>query len=71
MAKHKYNIDDIKKGDEVIFYSTNLQGNHDEYWTVIGKRGNDIMIELKKSGFDKNWTITIEEVVGHIPLSKS
>jgi hypothetical protein len=71
MGNHKYNIDDIKKGDEVIFYSTNLQSNNDEYWTVIGKRGNDIMIELKKFGYDKNWIITIEEVVGHIPLRKS
>ena len=66
-----YNIDNIKKGDEVIFHSTNQQSNHDLYWTVTGKEGNKLMIELKAFGFDENWTIDIDEVVGHIPLSKS
>lgn len=66
----KYNIDDINIGDEVIFHSTKIQSNHDEYWTVIGKNKSQIMIELKKFGFDENWTIDINEVVGHIPLSK-
>jgi hypothetical protein len=32
----KYNIEEIEVGDEVIFYSTQNQSNHDEYWTVIG-----------------------------------
>lgn len=66
----RYNIDDIKIGDEVIFYSTNVQSNHDLYWTVIGKRNNQIMIELKTMGFDDNWTIDIKDVVGHMPLNR-
>jgi hypothetical protein len=28
------------------------------------------MIELKKFGLDENWTIDINEVVGHIPIKK-
>lgn len=63
----KYNIDDINVGDEVIFYSTKFQSNYDEYWTVIGKDRNQVMIELKKFGFDENWTIDIKEIVGRIP----
>lgn len=70
MAKHRYDINDIHVGDEVIFYSTKLQSNHDEYWTVTGKSGNQIMIELKKFSFKENWTIDISEVVGHISLTK-
>jgi len=66
----KYNIEEINVGDEVIFYSTQNQSNHDEYWTVIGKSNSQIMIELKKFGFDENWTIDINEVVGHIPIKK-
>ncbi len=66
----KYNIEDIQVGDEVIFNSTNLQSNHDEYWTVTGKSKNEVMIELKKVGFDENWTIDISEVIYRIPLGK-
>jgi hypothetical protein len=65
-----YNIGDIKVGDEVVFYSTDLQNNHDLYWTVIGVSGTKIMIELKVFGYDENWTIDIKEVRGHIPLGK-
>ncbi len=63
----KYNIDDIKIGDEVVFYSTSQQSNFDEYWTVKGKSGDRIMIELKKFTFNEHWTINIKDVVGHIP----
>lgn len=63
----RFNIDDIKIGDEVIFYSTDQQSNYDEYWTVTGKKGDEVMIELKKFAFDESWTINIKDVVGHIP----
>ena len=66
----KHDIENINIGDEVIFNSTNLQSNYDKYWTVIGKSGNQIMIELKKGGFDKNWTIDITEVLYVIPTGK-
>ncbi|MDH8702668.1 hypothetical protein M2138_002036 [Dysgonomonadaceae bacterium PH5-43] len=66
-----YKIEDINIGDEVIFYSTNSQSNHDLYWKVRGKMNNQIMIELTEFGFDEYWSISINEVVGHIPLSKS
>jgi hypothetical protein len=65
-----YDIENIKIGDEVIFNSTNSQSNHDEYWTVRGKRDNQIMIELIKFGFEEYWTIDIKEVVAHIPLNR-
>jgi len=65
-----YKIDNIKIGDEVVFYSTDNQSNHDEYWKVRGKEGNQIMIELTKFGFDEYWTIDISEVKGHILLNK-
>ncbi len=63
----KNNIDDIKVVNEVIFYSTNHKSIHDEYWTVIGKSVSNIMIEFKKFGFDENWKIDKNEVVGRIP----
>ncbi len=66
----KYNIDDIIIGDEVTFYSTKQQSNFDEYWTVIGKNKHQVMIELKKLHYDENWTLDIQEVVGHIPNAK-
>lgn len=66
----KHNINDINIGDEVIFESTKLQSNHDEYWKVIGKSNNHLMIELKKFGFDENWTIDISEVLYVLPLGK-
>ncbi len=66
----KHDIKNINIGDEVIFKSTNLQSNYDEYWTVIGKSGNRIMIELKKGGIDENWTIDITEVLYIIPTGK-
>jgi hypothetical protein len=66
----KYNIDDILIGDEVTFYSTKQQSNFDEYWTVIGKSKHQVMIELKKFHYDENWTLDIQEVVGHIPTAK-
>lgn len=66
-----YKIEDINIGDEVIFYSTKLQSNHDLYWKVRGKMGDQIMIELLEAGFEEYWTISIKDVVGHIPLSKN
>ncbi|KAA6339714.1 hypothetical protein EZS27_012373 [termite gut metagenome] len=66
-----YKIEDINIGDEVIFNSTNSQSNHDLYWKVRGKSNNQIMIELTEMGFDEYWTISIEEIIGHIPLSKN
>lgn len=63
----KYKIEDINIGDQVIFYSTKYQHHHDEYWTVIGKDRNQVMIELKKFGFDENWTLDINEIVGKLP----
>ena len=65
-----YNIDDINIGDEVIFYSTKLQSNHDLYWKVRGKQGDLIMIELTECRFDEYWTISIKDVVGHLPAIK-
>mgnify|MGYP000173907289 CR=1 FL=1 len=65
-----YKIEDIEIGDEVVFYSTKLQSNYDEYWTVRGKNKNQIMIELLKNGIEAYWTIDLNEVKGHIPLSK-
>lgn len=41
----KHKIEDINIGDEVIFESTKIQNNHDEYWTVIGKSNTQLMIE--------------------------
>lgn len=63
-----YNINDIKIGDEVTFYSTATQSNHDEYWTVTGFTGNSIHIKIEKLGINDYWTIDIKEVVGHISI---
>ena len=65
-----YKIENIKVGDEVIFYSTNQQSNRDLYWRVTGKEGNQIYIELKEMGWEEYWTISIDEVEDHIPTSK-
>ncbi|GEM_PF-4930768 len=65
-----HKIENIEIGDEVIFYSTNQQSNRDLYWKVTGKEGNRIYIELKEMGWEEYWTISIDEVKGHIPLSK-
>ena len=66
----KYEIEKILIGDEVTFYSTKQRDNCDEYWTVIGKNKNQVMIELKKFHHDENWTLDIKEIVGHIPTAK-
>lgn len=63
----KYTIDEINIGDEVIFNSTRLQSNHDEFWKVTGKSGNRIQIELKKFGFNESWSLDVEEIIQKLP----
>lgn len=66
----RYKMEEILVGDEVYFESTKLQSNHDEYWPVVGKSGNEIYVEFKKFGHHDNWTVKIDEVLYMTPTSK-
>lgn len=65
-----YTMNDVFVGDELIFNATKIQSNHDLYWKVIGKKNNEVMIELKDMGFDENWPLKIEEVKHVLPTSE-
>ena len=64
MRYNKYKIEDIEIGGEVYFddvYSGKLltQSNFDEYWTVHGKSGNSILVNLRKEHY---WTVEAAEI---------
>lgn len=67
----KYNLADIKIGDEVYFKSTNVQSNHELYWKVIDKIDGTtlLIVQLNEMGYsDLRHTIDIGEVVYHNSL---
>ena len=72
MGYDKYKIEEISIGDEVFFndvYSGKYltQSNYDEYWTVHGKEGNKLLVNLKKEYY---WTVDISDVRQHLKINK-
>lgn len=64
MSYNKYSIEEIEIGGEVFFddvYSGKLltQSNYDEYWTVHGKDGNNVLINLKTEHW---WTVKVQDI---------
>lgn len=63
-----HQFEDINIGDEVLFYSTQLQSNHDLYWKVIDKleKEKKLIVQLDEMGYkDLRWVIDIKEVQLH------
>ena len=69
MLYNKFKIEEINIGDEVYFDSTPSQNNHDLYWSVTGKRGTQLMIQLNYLGQQEYWTIDVTEVRQFIKLT--
>lgn len=64
----KYTIDEINVGDEVTFKSNNSnQPDYDEFWTVHGKRNNDLLIHIERFNETIYWSININEVITKLP----
>lgn len=64
MRYNKYKIEDIEIGGEVYFddvYSGKLltQSNYDEYWTVHGKDGNSVLVNLRQEHW---WSVDASEI---------
>jgi len=68
----KYKIEDINIGDEIYFddvYSGKYltQSNYDEYWTVHGKKENQLLVNLRKEHY---WTVDIADVRQHLKINE-
>lgn len=64
MKYNKYKIEDIEIGGEVYFddvYSGKYltQSNYDEFWTVHGKNGNNVLVNLRQEHY---WTVDVSEI---------
>jgi hypothetical protein len=64
MRYNRYKIEDIEIGGEVYFddvYSGKLltQSNFDEYWTVHGKEGNRVLVNLRQEHW---WSVDADEI---------
>ena len=73
----KYKIEDINIGDEIYFddvYSGKYltQSNYDEYWTVHGKKENQLLVNLRNviTSYSIHYTklYDLELVAGNAPL---
>lgn len=68
MKYNRYKIEDIEIGGTVYFddvYSGKLlsQSNYDEYWTVHGKNGNSVLVNLKEKHY---WSVDATEIRQYI-----
>lgn len=73
MSYNKYTIDQINIGDQVYFddmYSGEqlIQSNFDEYWTVHGKDGNLLLVNLNN---EHHTSVDIKDIRAHIFFSNS
>ncbi|RZF57882.1 hypothetical protein [Sphingobacterium corticibacterium] len=57
----KYNINDIKIGDELFFDRKGID-NHDLYWKVVGFHKEMIKIEIAAMGFQENLYIDVTDI---------
>jgi hypothetical protein len=67
-------MEEINIGDEVLFDSSKLQHNYDEYWIVKGKNEEKKDLYLVTPPIisePKYWTIHISEVRQRLPTSKN
>jgi hypothetical protein len=74
MSRNIYKIEDIEIGDEIYFddvYARDgeslIQSNRDEYWTVHGKSGNSLLVNLYNR---EHWSVDVSDVRMRLPVGR-